>query len=148
MRATGCVNHSCLGPLTDGGLLVVGVAFQGQGVGKSEGPDEFGGHAAGEIDDFVMPEVPVETAVGRRMRVPVLESQDFGDLSESLPGEEFLNHGWRPYSTRLMRCWMSSRSFRLTAIRSATRPRQETCTPMRMRIAARMRLGSRPRLGS
>ena len=55
-------------------------------------PDEFRGHAAGEIDDLVVPEIAIEAAVGRRMRIAILQRQNFGNLRQSLMGKEFAAH--------------------------------------------------------
>ena len=51
--------------------------------GKGQREHKFLGHAAGKINDLVMPEVTVKTPIGRTVRIAVLQGQDYRDLGQS-----------------------------------------------------------------
>ena len=82
------VAYAGLDPVTDRRHAVIGVAGGVRGVGERERPNELLRHAAGEVDDPVMPVVPVETAIGRAVRITVEERQQLGDLGERPCGKE------------------------------------------------------------
>src|SRR5438045_2143178 len=73
VRAAGRVENTRGHPFADRGLLVVRVAVELERVSEGEWPDEFRGHAAGEIDDLVVPEIAIEAAVGWAVGVAILE---------------------------------------------------------------------------
>ncbi len=92
VRTARGVDHAGLGPLLDRRLMKVAVARDRQRVGERERPDELRRHAAGKIDDLVVPEIAVEAAVRRRVRVAILQREDLRNLRERVAGEEVAAH--------------------------------------------------------
>src|SRR5262249_44882443 len=58
-------------PVSHRGPAVVLIARQVQRPDERERPDELLGHAAWKVDDSVVPEVPIEAAVSRAVRISI-----------------------------------------------------------------------------
>jgi hypothetical protein len=93
VRAARHVAQAGFDPLPERRLQMIRVVRERQLVRERERPHEFRRHPARKIDDLVVPVVAIEAAVRRRVRVAILQREDFRDQRERFPGEEVAHRG-------------------------------------------------------
>ena len=82
MTTLGCVQNTRFNPTAEIGLLIKDIFCPICVIGKSQRKDKFLRHATGKINDFVMPKITIETAIGWTMGIAIEKGEELGNVGQ------------------------------------------------------------------